>query len=171
MASTYYWAWHLRITGNGIYVLLGMTSTYYWAWHLRITRHDICVTQDMASTYCWAWHLRVTGHDIYVLLGMASTYYWAWHLLITGMSSTYYCACHLRITGHGIYAIMPWLCDIFVNAVQTFWGIIHVCQAILETGSGRKLSYNGCTAAIWPARPWFFTSDLVHRSYGMIYGE
>jgi hypothetical protein len=30
--------------------------------------------------------------------------------------------------------------------VQTFWGIIHVCQAILETGSGRKLSHNGCTA-------------------------
>ena len=29
---------------------------------------------------------------------------------------------------------------------QTFWGIIHVCQAILETGSGRKLSHNGCTA-------------------------
>ena len=24
--------------------------------------------------------------------------------------------------------------------------IIHVCQAILETGSGRKLSHNGCTA-------------------------
>jgi flagellum-specific peptidoglycan hydrolase FlgJ len=23
---------------------------------------------------------------------------------------------------------------------------IHVCQAILETGSGRKLSHNGCTA-------------------------
>jgi hypothetical protein len=32
--------------------------------------------------------------------------------------------------------------------VQTFWGIIHVCQAILETGSGRKLSHNGCTGAI-----------------------
>jgi hypothetical protein len=31
--------------------------------------------------------------------------------------------------------------------VQTFWGIIHVCQAILETGSGPKLSHNGCTAA------------------------
>jgi hypothetical protein len=31
--------------------------------------------------------------------------------------------------------------------VQTFWGIIHVCQAILETGRGRKLSHNGCTAA------------------------
>ena len=31
--------------------------------------------------------------------------------------------------------------------VQTFWGIIHVCQAILETGSVRKLSHNGCTAA------------------------
>jgi hypothetical protein len=29
---------------------------------------------------------------------------------------------------------------------QTFWGIIHVCQAILETGSGRQLSHNGCTA-------------------------
>ena len=29
---------------------------------------------------------------------------------------------------------------------QTFWDIIHVCQAILETGSGRKLSHNGCTA-------------------------
>jgi hypothetical protein len=27
------------------------------------------------------------------------------------------------------------------------WGIIHVCQAILETGSGRKLGHNGCTAA------------------------
>jgi hypothetical protein len=26
-------------------------------------------------------------------------------------------------------------------------GIIHVCQAILETGSGRKLSHNGCTAS------------------------
>jgi hypothetical protein len=25
--------------------------------------------------------------------------------------------------------------------------------------------------AIWPTRLWFFTSDLVHRSYGMIYGE
>jgi hypothetical protein len=24
--------------------------------------------------------------------------------------------------------------------------MIHVCQAILETRSGRKLSYNGCTA-------------------------
>jgi hypothetical protein len=23
----------------------------------------------------------------------------------------------------------------------------------------------------WPTRPWFFTSYLVHRSYGMIYGE
>jgi hypothetical protein len=32
--------------------------------------------------------------------------------------------------------------------VQTFRGIIHVCQAILETGSGRKWSHNGCTAAI-----------------------
>ena len=29
---------------------------------------------------------------------------------------------------------------------QTFRGILHVCQAILETGSGRKLSHNGCTA-------------------------
>jgi hypothetical protein len=24
--------------------------------------------------------------------------------------------------------------------------ILHVCQALLETGSGRKLSHNGCTA-------------------------
>jgi hypothetical protein len=31
--------------------------------------------------------------------------------------------------------------------VQTFWGIIHACQAILETGSGRKLSHNGSTAS------------------------
>jgi hypothetical protein len=23
----------------------------------------------------------------------------------------------------------------------------------------------------WPTRPWFFTSDFLHRSYGMIYGE
>ena len=23
----------------------------------------------------------------------------------------------------------------------------------------------------WPTRPWFFTSDLLHRSYGMIYGQ
>jgi hypothetical protein len=30
--------------------------------------------------------------------------------------------------------------------VQTFWGIIHVCQALLETGSGPKLSHNCCTA-------------------------
>jgi hypothetical protein len=30
---------------------------------------------------------------------------------------------------------------------QTFWGIIHVCQAILETGSGRTLSHNASTAA------------------------
>jgi hypothetical protein len=30
--------------------------------------------------------------------------------------------------------------------VQIFWGIIRVCQAILKTGSGRKLSHNGCTA-------------------------
>ena len=29
---------------------------------------------------------------------------------------------------------------------ETFRGILHVCQAILETGSGRKLSHNGCTA-------------------------
>jgi hypothetical protein len=29
---------------------------------------------------------------------------------------------------------------------KTNIGIIHVCQAILETGSGRKLSHNGCTA-------------------------
>jgi hypothetical protein len=29
---------------------------------------------------------------------------------------------------------------------QTLWDIIHVCQAIVETGSGRKLSHNGCTA-------------------------
>jgi len=26
---------------------------------------------------------------------------------------------------------------------KTFRGIIHVCQAILETGSGRQLSHNG----------------------------
>jgi hypothetical protein len=38
--------------------------------------------------------------------------------------------------------------DIFIKQrhVQTFRGIIHVCQAILETGSG-QLSHNGCTAS------------------------
>jgi hypothetical protein len=42
----------------------------------------------------------------------------------------------------------PVLLYIFIKQrhVQTFWGIIHVCQAILETGSGRKLSHNGCTS-------------------------
>jgi hypothetical protein len=30
--------------------------------------------------------------------------------------------------------------------LQTSWDIIHVCQAIVETASGRKLSHNGCTA-------------------------
>ena len=40
--------------------------------------------------------------------------------------------------------------------VQTFWGIIHVCQAILETGSGRQLSHNGCTAAILTYPTMFF---------------
>jgi hypothetical protein len=49
---------------------------------------------------------------------------------------------------------------------------IHVCQAILETGSGRKLSHNGCTAGNFDLPDHgFFTSDLLHRSYGMIYGE
>ena len=33
--------------------------------------------------------------------------------------------------------------------VQTFRGIIHVCQAILKTGSGRKWSHNGYTAGIF----------------------
>ena len=30
--------------------------------------------------------------------------------------------------------------------VQIIRGIIHVCQALLETGSGRKLRHDGCTA-------------------------
>jgi hypothetical protein len=42
--------------------------------------------------------------------------------------------------------------------VQTFWGIIHVCQAILETGSGRQLSHNGCTAGnlTYPTMVFYF---------------
>jgi hypothetical protein len=41
---------------------------------------------------------------------------------------------------------------------ETFRGILHVCQAILETGSGRKLSHNGCTAAIltYPTMVFYF---------------
>jgi hypothetical protein len=36
--------------------------------------------------------------------------------------------------------------------------IIHACQAILETGSGRKLSHNGCTAPIltYPTMVFYF---------------
>ena len=49
----------------------------------------------------------------------------------------------------------------------------NTCMStILETGSGRKLSHNGCTAGNFDLPDHvFFTSDLLHRSYGMIYGE
>ena len=52
---------------------------------------------------------------------------------------------HYLLQSRGVYTILLY---IFIKQrhVQTFWGIIHVCQAILETGSGRKLSHNGCTA-------------------------
>jgi hypothetical protein len=95
---------------------------------------------------------------------------------------------------------------------QTFWGIIHVDQATLRTGSclltiyqcfqplpismaaritkylnkyvrrGICLIYMSSFYFWSPSfarkirktnmpRLWFFTSDLLHRSYGMIYGE
>ena len=52
---------------------------------------------------------------------------------------------HYLLQSRVVYTVLLY---IFIKQrhVQTFWGIIHVCQAILETGSGRKLSHNGCTA-------------------------
>ena len=52
---------------------------------------------------------------------------------------------HYLLQSRGVWTVLLY---IFIKQrhVQTFWGIIHVCQAILETGSGRKLSHNGCTA-------------------------
>ena len=52
---------------------------------------------------------------------------------------------HYLLQSRGVYTVLLY---IFIKQrhVQTFWGIIHVCQAILETGSGRQLSHNGCTA-------------------------
>jgi hypothetical protein len=56
-----------------------------------------------------------------------------------------------RITKYLNKYVRRGLCLIYISSFYfwsppTFWGIIHVCQAILETGSGRKLSHNGCTA-------------------------
>ena len=53
---------------------------------------------------------------------------------------------HYLLQSRGVLTVLVY---IFIKQrhVQTFWGIIHVCQAILETGSVRKLSHNGCTAA------------------------
>jgi hypothetical protein len=54
--------------------------------------------------------------------------------------------------------------------VQTFWGIIHVCQAILETGGGRKLSHNGCTAGNFDAaRITKYLNKYVRRGFCLIY--
>jgi hypothetical protein len=52
---------------------------------------------------------------------------------------------HYLLQSRGVWTV---LLHIFIKQrhVQTFWGIIHVCQAILETGSGRTLSHNGYTA-------------------------
>jgi hypothetical protein len=53
---------------------------------------------------------------------------------------------HSLLQSRGVWTV---LLTIFITQryVQTFPGIIHVCQAILETGSGRKWSNNGCTAS------------------------
>jgi hypothetical protein len=72
--------------------------------------------------------------------------------------------------------------------VQTFWGILHVCQAILETGSVRKLSHNGCTVANfdlpdhgfllltcstgpmeWSTGYSYYLNKYVHRGICLIY--
>ena len=52
---------------------------------------------------------------------------------------------HYLLHSRGVWTVLLY---IFIKQrhVQTFWGIIHVCQAILVTGSGRKWSHNGCTA-------------------------
>jgi hypothetical protein len=61
---------------------------------------------------------------------------------------------HYLLQPRGVYTVFLYR-FIKQRYVQTFWGIIHVCQAILETGSGRKLSHNGCTAANWLfGMPW-----------------
>jgi hypothetical protein len=52
---------------------------------------------------------------------------------------------HYLLQSRGVYTVLLYIFIKQRNA-QTFWDIIHVCQAILETGSGRKLSHNGCTA-------------------------
>jgi hypothetical protein len=41
----------------------------------------------------------------------------------------------------------------------------NVCQCLCLITIPRLYSQQ-----FWPTRPWFFTSDLLHRSYGMIYG-
>jgi hypothetical protein len=59
---------------------------------------------------------------------------------------------------------------------QTVWGIIHVEQAFWRTGSClllcfSRIAWHTCIIPQNVCTPWFFTSDLLHRSYGMIYGE
>jgi hypothetical protein len=40
---------------------------------------------------------------------------------------------------------------------------VHVCQAILETGSVRKLSHNGCTAANFDLPDHDFLERALHN--------
>ena len=53
---------------------------------------------------------------------------------------------HYLLQSRGVLTVLRY---IFIKQrhVQIFWGIIHVCQAILETESGRKLSHTSCRAS------------------------
>jgi hypothetical protein len=66
------------------------------------------------------------------------------HIYDLSLKMTNSVFCGLNFTNH----VSAHVFNIFIKQrhVQTFWGIIHICQAILETGSGRKLSHNGCTS-------------------------
>jgi hypothetical protein len=119
--------WRPEVDENwAIMVVQPAILTYPTMFFLLLTR----------STGPMEWSTRITKYlNKYVrrgfcLIYMFSFYFWSPSL-----------ARKMRKTKKRYYPEYP-----SRSYVQTFGGIIHVCQAILDTGSGRKLSHNGCTA-------------------------
>jgi hypothetical protein len=75
---------------------------------------------------------------------------------------------HYLLQSRGVYTVLLY---IFIKQrhVQTFWGIIHVYQAILETGSGPKLSHNHPLPVPMSARITKYLNKNVRRGLCLIY--